>query len=339
MAVEKVVEFLRAKWFSIGLLGISVVTLTESGRFLSDLGMWFKAHHGAEAVIVIIFFLSGLIVKTEQIKTGLSDIRGTALALFIIFVIAPLTAWCLGLIPLSPGIRIGLFLVAVMPTTLSSGVVMTGASGGNTAHALLITILANGLAVFTIPISLTLLLKEGGNWTEVSINGPKMMIQIGTLVLVPLFLGLLTRFVKKGKWTMQEKYLPTVNQCMILFIVWIALSEARAVVVGSGGQIFTIIMVVFVFHGILLVAGFATSGLFKMGPGRRESVIFMGGQKTLPLSVLLQVTLFPQYGLALIFCVVHHLVHLIMDGYLVGRLAQSREGRRLEEEARGAESL
>ncbi len=332
MAVEKVVGFLRARWFSIGLLGISVVTLTESGRFVSYLGIWFQAHHGTEAVIVIIFFLSGLILKTEQIKTGVSDIQGTALALLIIFVIAPLTAWCLGLIPLSPGIRIGLFLVAVMPTTLSSGVVMTGASGGNTAHALLITILANGLAVFSIPISLTLLLREGGNWTEVSINGPKMMIQIGTLVLVPLFLGLLTRFAKKGKWTMHEKYLPIVNQCMILFIVWMALSEARAVVVGSGSQIFTIIMLVFIFHGILLVVGFTVSGVFKMGPGRRESVIFMGGQKTLPLSVLLQVTLFPQYGLALVFCVVHHLVHLMMDGYLVGRLAQIREERGLEEE-------
>jgi hypothetical protein len=46
----------------------------------------------------------------------------------------------------------------------------------------------------------------------------------------------------------------------------------------------------------------------------------MDGQKTLPLSVILQVSLFPQYGLALVVCVVHHFVHLLMDGYLVGKL-------------------
>jgi len=46
----------------------------------------------------------------------------------------------------------------------------------------------------------------------------------------------------------------------------------------------------------------------------------MGGQKTLVLSVILQVSLFPQYGLALVVCVVHHILHLVMDGYLVGRL-------------------
>jgi len=57
-----------------------------------------------------------------------------------------------------------------------------------------------------------------------------------------------------------------------------------------------------------------------------ESVIFMGGQKTLVLSVILQVSLFPQYGLALVVCVMHHIVHLVMDGYLVGRLRScSRE--------------
>jgi sodium/bile acid cotransporter 7 len=46
----------------------------------------------------------------------------------------------------------------------------------------------------------------------------------------------------------------------------------------------------------------------------------MGAQKTLPLSILLQVSLFPQYPDALTVCVVHHLLHLMMDGALVHRL-------------------
>jgi hypothetical protein len=53
---------------------------------------------------------------------------------------------------------------------------------------------------------------------------------------------------------------------------------------------------------------------------RCASVLFVGGQKTLPLSVILQVSLFPQYGLALVACVMHHLIVLMMDGYLVGKL-------------------
>ena len=328
MEIEQVVGFLKAKWFPLGLLGVFVLTLGDFTGFLSGLGIWLKAHYGAQAIVWVIFFLSGLILKTEQIKAGLSDIQGTLLTLFIIFFIAPLTAWCLGLIHMPPGIRIGLFLVAVMPTTLSSGVVMTGSSGGNTAHALLITILANGLSMFTIPFSLAILLIEGGNGSEVPLDWLKMMIEIGMLVLVPLSLGLLLGSMKKGKRARQEKYVPIINQCMILLTVWMALSAARTATLEGGIQIFTIVTFSFVFHGILLTTAFAISGLFNRGRGRRESLIFMGGQKTLPLSILLQITLFPQYGLALVFCVVHHIVHLIMDGYLVGRFAQRSKGGR-----------
>jgi len=71
---------------------------------------------------------------------------------------------------------------------------------------------------------------------------------------------------------------------------------------------------------MLLAAAGIFAGVLKLGKGRRESVIFMGGQKTLPLSIILQVSLFPQYGLALVVCVLHHLIHLLMDGYLVGKL-------------------
>jgi sodium/bile acid cotransporter 7 len=46
----------------------------------------------------------------------------------------------------------------------------------------------------------------------------------------------------------------------------------------------------------------------------------MGAQKTLPLSIILQVSLFPQYTVALLVCVLHHIVHLIMDGYIVERM-------------------
>ncbi len=329
MQIEQTVAFLKTRWFPLGLLGIFLLTLGDVTGSLSGMGMWLKTHHGAKVTVWLIFFLSGLALKKEQIKAGVSDIQGVLLALFIIFIIAPLAAWCLGRIDMSAGIKIGLFLVAVMPTTLSSGVVMTGASGGNIAHALLITIVANGLSMFTIPFSLTLLLKEGGDGNAISLDSLKMMIEIGILVLVPLFLGLVLGSIKKGRWAGKQKHVSIINQFMILMIVWMALSGARGTVLEGGLRIFTIVAIAFVFHGILLAAAFAISRLFNRGRGRRESIIFMGGQKTLPLSVLLQVTLFPQYGLALAFCVVHHLVHLIMDGYLVGRLAQGaeREGR------------
>jgi sodium/bile acid cotransporter 7 len=114
--------------------------------------------------------------------------------------------------------------------------------------------------------------------------------------------------------------LQMLNQLLVLAIVWMAMSQARSAIISGGASVGIIFLLVFSFHGILLAVAGIFTGCLKLGKGRRESVIFMGGQKTLPLSIILQVSLFPQYGLALVVCVLHHLIHLLMDGYLVGRL-------------------
>lgn len=313
---------LKKYWFLMGLLLVFIVTVADTSETVSGIGRWFKMHQGPDAVIVLIFFFSGLSLNAGQIRSGLMDVKGIAAALIVIFLVSPAVGALFGATSLDTGVIIGIFLVAVMPTTLSSGVVMTGAAGGNMAQALAITILANGLAVFTIPVVLSLLLNLVGGSTVVYIDKPAIMIKIGLYVLLPLCIGLIIKykyvtkiFIKRFALRMQ-----TLNQCLVLAIVWMAMSQARDAIVHSGPSAGIVFLLVFCFHGILLAgAGFLTR-LLKIGKGRRESVIFMGGQKTLPLSIILQVSLFPQYGLALVVCVLHHMIHLLMDGYLVGKL-------------------
>jgi sodium/bile acid cotransporter 7 len=277
-------------------------------------------HRGPDAVIVLIFFFSGMVLNVRQIRDGLLDIKGVLTALIIIFITSPVIAMLLTKVPLETGIVIGIFLVAVMPTTLSSGVVMTGASGGNMAHALVITILANALAVFTIPIALSFLLTRIGGTTVVTINKLAIMTKIGVLVLLPLGIGLLIKLYAASFIDPFTSTLQILNQCLVLGIVWMAMSLARHTIIANDSRIGIILLLVFFFHGILLAVAGILITLFKIEKGKRESVVFMGCQKTLPLSVVLQVSLFPQYGLALVVCVLHHMVHLLMDGYLVGKL-------------------
>ncbi len=314
---------IKKYWFLIGLVLIFIITLLDVTETVSGLGKWLKAHHGPDAVIVLIFFFSGLLLDAKQIRAGLKDVTGTLIALAVIFILSPAIAAVLGFLPLNPGIRIGLFLVAVMPTTLSSGVVMTGASGGNMAHALLITILANIIAVFSIPFSLSLLLSLDGGESAVSIDKAAIMIKLVCLVLAPLLLGIIGKHPVRSLGFKIGRELNLINQCCILAIVWMALSHTRDAIIEGGGMVGVVLVVSFVFHGLLLSSAALLTRGGKLGRGRMESVLFMGAQKTLPLSIIIQISLFPQYGLALVVCVVHHIVHLLMDGYLVGRLAAS----------------
>ncbi|CAN2042309.1 solute carrier family 10 (sodium/bile acid cotransporter), member 7 [Candidatus Magnetomoraceae bacterium gMMP-15] len=312
-------NILKKHWFLIGLTLVTIIILVDYTNITAKMGCWAKAHHGADIVIFFIFLFSGLMLETSQIKEGLTDIQGTVIALFIIFIIAPLTGWLFAAAPLPVGIKIGIFLVAVVPTTLSSGVVMTGSAGGNIAHALLITILANCFAVITVPITLSMLMNTGGD--AIIIDKGRMMFKIGFLVFLPLFSGLILRVQARPLLNWLPFKLSIVNQCLIWILVWMALSGSKETIVSSSLiQILYVIVFVVFYHAVLLLAAGLAVILFKIPAGRRESVIFMGGQKTLTLAILLQVTLFSQYGLALAVCVIHHFVHLMIDGYLIGRL-------------------
>ena len=188
------------------------------------------------------------------------------------------------------------------------------------AQALAITIIANGLAVFTIPLMLALLLNLVDGSTIIVIDRLAIMIKLGFYVLLPLCLGLAIKIFAESFTNRFVHRLQILNQFLVLAIVWMAMSQARDAIVGGGASVGIILVLVFSFHAILLVSAAIFIGCLKLGKGRRESVIFMGGQKTLPLSIILQVSLFPQYGLALVVCALHHVVHLLMDGYLVGRI-------------------
>lgn len=307
-------------WFMCGLVAAPLITVIDVNEWTVGIGRVLKAHHGPDVIIVLIFFFSGWMLNADQIKSGLVDIKGTVTALTIIFVGAPLAAWIIGQLPMGEQTRTGLFIVAAMPCTLSSGVVMTAAAGGNMAHALMVTILANSAAVLTIPITLSLLVLGPESVSGIEIDKSDIMLKIGLLVLVPLLAGLWTR-LKSGPMTAAaKKAIQGINQALILTVVWMAICHSRITLVNNLGALAPIGGMVFGFHLLVVLIALTMVLMTGLPSGRRESVILMGGQKTLPLSVIIQVSLFPDYGLALVVCVAHHIVHLIMDGYLVRRL-------------------
>jgi len=315
---------IKKYWFVLGLLIIFTLTVIDTTGTISEVGKWLKANKGPNIVIILIFFFSGIILNTEKIKFGLKDIKCVFISLALIFIIAPAIAVFFCMTKLDTGIKIGIFLVAVMPTTLSSGVVMTEAAGGNMAHALVITILSNFLSIVTIPVTLSFLLLQIGDASVIEMDRLSIMLKIAFVIVLPLCLGLAVRQYIKSFLDRFVFKLQILNQILVLSIVWMAVSSARNTFIDSINMSGTILLVVVVFHGIILVSAVLLISFFKIKKESKASLIFMGGQKTLPLSVILQVSLFPQYKIALLVCVAHHISHLVMDGWLVGRFKHAK---------------
>ncbi len=317
------ISSIQKQWFLLALVMVFLAVIFDPSGLLVTAGLAIKNHHGPDILIFIIFLFSGLIIETHQVSSGIRDVKSTALALFLVVLVSPLAALILGMIPLPSGVILGLFIVSVMPTTLSSGVVMTDKSGGNMAHALFVTILSNGVAVVSIPVILTLLLMRFDRQLALSIDQGAIVFKLVVVVLVPLFLGMgLKRFVfpVSTRW---KKIFQVLNQWLVICIVFMSVSGVKQMLVT---QIFPVIYISFLaaaFHLCLLLSAIGLTRLAGIGKGKRESVIFMGSQKTLPLSVMIQMTYFSEYGTALLVCVLHHVVHLMMDSYLCSKMAGS----------------
>ena len=316
----RVKKWLGKYWFLLGLMLMALVTMADSHEWTVAVGRSLKSHGGPNVVIFVIFLFSGLTLEARLLRKGLGDLRATLSALLVVFIFSPLIALAFQWLPLNIQILTGICLVAVMPSTLSTGVVMTEASGGNMAHALFVTVLANTIAVFTIPVVLSLLLAGLGDSRHIQIDKAAIMIKIAWLVLVPLVMGTVLQYTA-ARWIVPlQRKAQLVNQLLVLAIVWMGICQSRAALISGGAAILPVAAASIGFHLLLVLISLSLCRALAIGPGRRESVIFMGSQKTLPLSVILQVTLFADYGLTLAVCVVHHILHLMMDGYLVEKL-------------------
>jgi len=316
------IQKIKKQWFLVSLVLVFAAVMIDSSNSLLKIGMVLKENQGPEIMIFILFIISGLLMESDQIKAGIRDVKPTFLALTVILVFSPIAAYLLSLLPLETGVILGLFIVAVMPTTLSSGIVMTGTAGGNMAHALFVTILSNFIAIFSIPVILSILLSFLDQQKVLLIDRSTIIIKLIFLVLFPLMIGVMSKawVFKPGK--LAKSWLQRLNQWMIIAIVFISFSGTKQVVLSSGPTFFYIVVLVSVFHLMLLGFSFLLVRIFSVEKGRCESIVFMGSQKTLALSVMIQVTYFSEFGTALLVCVIHHIIHLMMDGYLSTRMHQ-----------------
>ena len=312
-------RILRDQWFLCGVLIIAALTLWDPGQVVVGLGKVLKQCSADNWGIACAFILSGLELKWDHFLEAIRDWKATALSLIAIFIFAPFLAWLLSFTTSSEEIRLGLMLVGVLPTTLAMGVVMTGMAGGRIAHASLVTIFAYAICIITIPAQLFLMIAN----QHLSINPDykDMIFKLVVLVLLPLLGGMILRKPLARSLALLPFRLNLLSRCIILLIIFISFCNGRKSILMGGHQIPTIFLLVIALH--LSLAGILWFILYTLrwGPGRRESVFFMGIQKTITIAVGLQAAYFPAYGLALVVCIFYHMGQLIIDSYFVSRLA------------------
>ena len=320
-----ILEFLRRQMLPVGLLSVAIIGLVwpTPGRLMGQLPTQYIAVSG-------IFICSGLLLRTDEIRTALRAWRATTWGVLSILFITPAIGGILAFrVPMDPAFQLGRALFVCMPTTLSSGIALTTQARGNTALALLLTVVTNLAGIFTIPFVLVAVL---GTLGKVELSAWDLLVKLCLSILLPLLFG---RWLRQHiqTWVDANRARITVfSNLALISIPWMKFSESsdRLAAVALT-NLLVLVAAGLVVHTVFLALNTAASRVLNLEQAQRKAVVLMASQKTLPVALTV-LALIPDSavsadvkGLIAIPCITSHLGQIFVDAILATRWGRASE--------------
>jgi len=231
-----------ALWLAIGLAW----AWAEPAHFT-----WFRPYISQGLGIIMLGM--GLTLRFADFSEAMRAPRAALLGILAQFVIMPLAGWGVaGLMGLPAPLAVGLILVACCPGGTASNVI-THLAGGNLPLSVLMTACSTLAAV-----GLTPLLTEWYAGAQVPVPVGDMLMDMVTVVLLPVLAGLLLnrwfgRIVRRA-----EPVTPMVSIFFIILIVGAIVGGQKQAIWDSAGSL---LLAVFLLHALGFALGYATARL------------------------------------------------------------------------------
>jgi sodium/bile acid cotransporter 7 len=290
-----------------------------------------------EIAIMIIFLCSGLKLTTDAVKEALSAWVGLLWGMTSILFITVMVGLELTQLVTFPDdlveFRIGLVVFFAMPTTVSSGIVLTQQANGNYAVALFLTVASIIIAPFTIPLMLAWRADLGEG---VELDAEAMIIKMCYRLIAPLAVGKALRnfaavrnFVKKYKWSLK-----VLGIYCLVSMPWVTASQAM----DNGGldKITVVGMCVLLpwaigMHVVFLIMNYTACRLLQLDLPVLKAVVILASQKTLPISIVVIDALPEAAGeksLMQMACITAHLSQIIVDSWAISSVWSGEDKKR-----------
>ena len=282
-----------------------------------------------KVAVFVLFFGYGARVVTAEAGGGARHWRLHLTILTCTFVVFPLLGAPMLLIPdgaLSDPVRAGLVFLCLAPSTVQSSINMTSLAGGNVPAAMISATASNVLGVVLTPLLVMLLLPTTGGGLSWQIA-----LDVFVQLLLPFFLGQLSRVVTAGFMARHRAQLKLLDQLVIVLIVYGAFSE----MVASGmwrrlgwtdlvaTLAFTLPLLAFMLWGTWHVAG-------RLGFPREDriAIMFCGTKKSLVTGVPIASVLFPasMVGMLVVPLMIYHQAQIITSSIIASNLSATGPG-------------
>lgn len=276
----------------------------------------------------LIFFLQGIALPTSELTKGYNPKRLHAYVLLWNYIIFPIVVGAL-ILPVSHFIneelKIGFWMLAILPTTVSSAVVFSTVSKGNTSNAIFSTVFSNLLSVLFVPtVAITYLSVE----SNVSIPLNPLFSKLFILIIAPLLFGQLIRQKLPEVSALMTNRTKGFGNWIIVFIVHCAFAQS----VSSGFliqlgfiTIFKVILLTVLILIFVSVLVWWSSDFLNVSKEQRISAFFCSSQKSIATGLPLTTSIFAfvpsiiDIASIIIPLMCYHPAQLILAGILSGK--------------------
>ena len=304
------------------------IVFSVSLPFSFDSSYFISVSNLSQIIVFLIFLAQGWCIQTFSLEEMGFDLKGLFRVHGLIF-LGPmffvLIAIYFKIIPVH--LADGFFILCILPTTVSSCVVYTSLSGGNSETALGHATLSSIFGIFWAPLA-WMIFKAGGQHDELF----KLIIETGFLllpklfflVLIPCVFGwLIKKIVKIRGLAKVDGILKQATFGGILILVYFSFSKT-VLVLGIFG-IFelmkdSVLIILFftLWHSAL---SWLVTHLFQKEPRLRVAEFFCASQKSLAVGLPLAVLLSPNNSAMITFPMIfYHLIQLSIGAFFVNRI-------------------
>jgi len=303
---------MKTYFLPVGLLVSLMVSLfmPQPGIFLKELGLipW---------CVIVIFFVNGYQTELKELPRGAAFVYTLIVTAILSLVVSPflglLTA---NMLQLSLGLTLGLLVKSVVPSTLSTCIVMTKLAGGRGSWALMMTVIINILGVFSIPFMLDITASDNINFV---IDPLELLQKLVLLVLCPFVLGYFAK--RLSLFSPQHPFLTYLPSTMVIVAVWLSLSASAEILYGiSISALGKIVLATVIVHFGLMMIAIIAAKLLPIDTGAQVAVALTASQKTLPVAVSILASFNQNVGDAVLFCVLFHFIQLFADAAILPKM-------------------
>jgi len=313
---------LTRDWFLLSMVLVTLLAwaFPEPGAP----GGWLHPEALTKGGVALVFYLHGLTLSFAALQAGALLWRLHAVIQVSTFLVFPLLGLALLALlgdAVPDELRLGLFFLCALPSTVSSSVAMTGLARGNVAAAVFNATLSSVVGVVLTPLWIAVV------WTSVGDAPPlgDVIVDLVLWLILPLVVGQLSRPWLAGWAERNKRYVSVVDRIVILVMVYTAFAASFAAGVWArqgAGQIALVLAISAALFAVLMIAIDRASRALGFPREDRIAAMFCGSKKTLAAGVPMAKLIFgahPGLGVILLPIMVYHPLQLMVAGVLAER--------------------